>query len=87
MRKTIRNAIGALLLTAAVVFSVLQLNSRVAYASGCPPADSVGCACMFVDGTAIIIDGNAYWYCSYLCGTCGGNGDPLYIEQTVVVPD
>lgn len=87
MKKRIWNLIGSLILTAAIVFGVVQLNTSVVKADGCLPAISIGCGCMFLGGTRMTVGEVSWWTCTYLCGGCGGGGEPMYIEQTIEVYD
>lgn len=87
MKKRIWNLIGSLIMTAAIVFGVMQLNTSVVRAEGCPHPSAVGCGCMFLEGTRMTVDGVSWWTCYYLCGGCGGDGEHMYIEQVVEVYD
>jgi hypothetical protein len=87
MRKRIWNLI-ALMMMAAVIFGVIQLNTPVARSAGCPNAGTVGCNCYFMYSTsAVEPDGHITWRCHYSCTMCESGSDPMYIEQVVEVRD
>ena len=87
VKKRIRNVIGMMIMAAAIVFSMIQLSTSVVRAEGCPDASSVGCGCTFQGYTTAEYNGQAVFWCHYLCGFgCGGGGgDPILIEQDVMV--
>ena len=88
VKKRIRNVIGMMIMTTAIVFSVIQLNTRVVRAAGCPGAETVGCGCTFLYSISAEYNGRPVLWCHYSCTVCGGGGgggDPMYIEQTVMV--
>ncbi len=87
MKKYIWNLFGVALMALVIGFSLVQLSTRVVKAEGCPPASAVGCGCMSQGHTGINIgDGlGILWTCNYLCGGCGGDGNPMYIETIVEV--
>ncbi len=87
LKKRIRNVLGVLIMAAAIVFSLIQLNTPVVRAAGCPDASTVGCGCTFLYSTSGEYNGSAVLWCHYMCGFgCGGGGgDPILIEQTVMV--
>lgn len=87
MKKRMWNLIGISILTLAIVFSVIQLNTKVVKAEGCPHPDTVGCGCIFEYGIGITYGEVTHWTCYYLCGGCGSPGEPMYIEQVVEVYD
>lgn len=90
MKKRIRNLIGTVIMTAAIVFSMIQLNTPVVRAIACPDAGSVGCNCTFQGSVTSSYHAQDGWHidltCYYSCMACGGSGwEPMYIEQTVEV--
>lgn len=78
--------IGMMILTAAVVFSLIQLNTPIVRAAGCPDAGTVGCGCTFMHSTSGEYNGRPVLWCRYMCGFgCGGGGgEPMYIETEVM---
>ena len=87
MKRRILNWIGIPIMAGAIAFSLIQLKIPVVKAEGCPPADQVGCACMFMGGTSAQYGGQTVWSCSYLCGGCGPDNGQMWIEQTITVYD
>lgn len=89
VKKRIRNVIGMMIMTAAIVFSVIQLNTPVVRAAGCPDPATVGCGCTFLHSISGEYNGRAVLWCNYSCQVCGsgGGGEPMYIELTVMVYD
>jgi hypothetical protein len=87
VKKVIRNVIGSMILASAIVFSIMQLNTSVVRADGCPDAGTVGCGCVFMYSTSGTHNGQAVLWCRYMCGFgCGGGGgDPILIEQEIMV--
>lgn len=79
MRKRIRNLIGILVMTAVIVFSIIQLNIPSVSAEICPPGYSVGCGCMFEYGIDSEYQGVLYRTCYYTCGGCSGGWEPMSI--------
>lgn len=79
-------------MVAAVVFSVIQLNTTAVRASGpdsCPPGYSVFCGNCYLSYALVWNEGQTvFTECHYDCYCSGGGGgDPMYIEQTVTVHD
>lgn len=87
MKKRIRNLTGVVIVTAAIVFSMIQLNTPVVRASGCPPGQSVGCGCMLTGSVGYTYEGVTHTFCTYMCGGCGGGDEGMYIVQTIEVID
>jgi hypothetical protein len=85
MKKRILNLLGMFIISAAIVFTLFQLNTPVVKASGCPPAESMGCSCMLTYSHTLYYEGGSISICRYLCVTCGGAGEPMYIEKEVIV--
>jgi hypothetical protein len=69
----------------AVIFAVTSMKTEVVQAAGCPPAQSVGCGCQFVDGVGVTdpYTGVTHWTCNYLCGSCNPGEEHMVIERTI----
>lgn len=80
MRKRVRNVIGIVIMTAGIVFTMIQLNIPAVRAESCPPGWAVGCGCVFQNSTGYTYDGITYTFCNYMCGGCGGADEPMTIE-------
>lgn len=85
MKRSILNWVGIAIMAGAIAFSLIQLKIPVVKADGCPPAEQVGCACVFQGGTSAQYGGQVEWTCTYLCGSCGGDNNNFLIEQTITV--
>ena len=85
MKRRIVNWVGIAIMAGAIAFSLVQLKIPVVKADGCPPAEAVGCACMFQDGVSVQFGSQIIWTCTYLCGSCGGDVNNFLIEQTITV--
>jgi hypothetical protein len=93
MKKRIAKLVGTVLMIATLAFSIIQLNTTVAQASGpddCPSGFDVGCgncwltyALVWNQGQTVITE------CHYdcFCFGGGGGGEPFYIEQVVYLYD
>lgn len=93
MKRRIAKLLSTLIMTATLVFSLIQLNTSIAHASGaedCPPGSNVFCgncnlsyALVWYQGGTVITE------CHYdcYCYGGGGGGGEFYIEQTVYLYD
>lgn len=81
MKNRIRNVI--MIMMAAIVFSVIQLNTPVIRAAtGCPSAPFEGCYC----GLWGSVESGGVLTCYYSCVcTAPGGGEPFEIERSVDV--
>lgn len=79
MKKRIRNFVGIVIMTAILVFSVIQLNLPAVSAEICPPGYSVGCGCVFEYGIDSEYSGLWIRTCYYYCGGCSGDNEPMSI--------
>jgi hypothetical protein len=95
LKKRIGKLLGMALLVAAIVFSVIQLNTTPVKASGagdCPQGSEVFCGnCWLTYATVEYIPSEnlVLTECHYdcYCSGGGGGGEPFYIEQTVQLYD
>jgi hypothetical protein len=84
MKIRIRNLIAFVIMATAIAVSLIQLRIPVVRAAGCPSASEIGCQCMFTGEQYL---GGGVTACNYLCGSCSGGDEPMYIEQTIYVYD
>lgn len=85
MYKVTWKVFSTIVLATLISFSLFQLRTTVVRAEVCPPGSSVGCGCHFQGASSVTYQDYTVWYCEYLCGGCGGGGNPMYIERTVEV--
>ena len=81
MKRKIMNFLGASFLISMIGLSLVQLNTSVVKATGCPSNPFPECNCVL---TQYWYYGSnpTHWYCHYHC-SCpgGGGGEPFEIER------